>query len=56
MTHEIGHVIGFIHSMDRFSIIHPNYWSWLNTVDEDDIKGCSVYYPKQKYTTICKYE
>jgi hypothetical protein len=33
--------------------MHQNYWSWLNTVDEDDIKGCNVYYPKQKFTPIC---
>jgi predicted Zn-dependent protease len=33
MTHEIGHIIGLTHSRDRFSIMHPNYWSWLDTVD-----------------------
>jgi hypothetical protein len=41
-------------SSDRFSIMHPNYWRWLNTIDEDDIKGCSVYYSRKKFTSICK--
>ncbi len=65
MTHEIGHIIGLLHSKDRFSIMHQNYWSrskasrvlwtsWLNAVDEDDIKGCNVYYLKKKFSPICK--
>jgi len=29
---------GLIHSKDRFSIMHPNYWSWLNTLDEMTLK------------------
>jgi predicted Zn-dependent protease len=38
MAHEIGHIIGLSHSRDRFSIMHSNYRSWLNIVEEDDIK------------------
>jgi hypothetical protein len=45
MKHEIGHII---------SLLHSNYWSWLSTVEEDHIKDCNVYYPKKKFTTICK--
>ncbi len=48
-----GHIIGLLQSKERFSIMHSNYWSWLSTVEED-IKGFNVYYPKKKFTTICK--
>ncbi len=54
LTREIGHIIGLTHSRDRFFIMHPNYWSWLNTMDENDIKRYSVHYPKKKFTPICK--
>ncbi len=55
MTHEIGHKIGLLHSRDKFFIINSNNWSQLNIIDEDDIRGCDVYYPKKKFTLICKY-
>ncbi len=42
MAHEIGNIISLSHSRDRFSLKHSNYRNWLNTVEEDDIKGCNV--------------